>query len=89
MDVKSKFPTNCKVFVQITEDVDQSLMTSFLAVNEFYHVHETIGVLLQKIATSTFSAVGCFLHLSSFRQSQLSFYGGARIFSINIFSFFN
>ena len=46
-------------------------MISFFAVYEFYHIHKSIGMLLQKIATNTFSAVGCFLHFSSFRQKSI------------------
>ena len=63
---KSKLPTNFK----IKGYVDESLMISFLAVYEFYHIHKNISMLLQKIATNTFSAVGCFLHLFCFRQKS-------------------
>ena len=49
--------------------VDESLMTSFLTAYEFYHIHKNVGMLLQKIATDT-SAVGCFLHFSSFGQNS-------------------
>ena len=54
------------------------LMTSFLAVYEFYHIHKDIGMLSQKTSTNIFSAVGCFLHFSSFGKSQLNFYERAR-----------
>ena len=70
MGVKSKLPTNSMIFLKIVGYVDERLMISFLAVYEFYHTHKNIGMLLQKIATNTFSAVGCFLHFSSFRQNS-------------------
>ena len=66
MDVKSKLPTNCKIFAKIVRHVDESLMVSFLAVYEFYHIYKSIGMLLQNIATNTFSVVGCFLQLYFF-----------------------
>ena len=71
MSVKSKLPTKCKIFVKIVKCVNESLMTSFLAVFECYHIHEKFwGMLLKKIATNAFSAVGCFLHFSSSRQKS-------------------
>ena len=57
--MKSKLPTSCNIFVKIVGYVDESLMISFPAVYEFYHIHKNIGMILQKIATNT-SAVGCF-----------------------------
>ena len=68
--MKTKLRGNCNTFPKIMGYVEGSLTTSFLAVNEIYHIRKTLGVLLQKIATSTFSAVGCFLHVSSFRQKS-------------------
>ena len=70
MDVKSKLPTNCKIFLKIVGYADESLMISFLAVYEFYIIHKNIAMLLQKIDTNTFSAVGCFLDFSTFRQKS-------------------
>ena len=70
MDVTSKVLTNCKIFLKIVGYVDESLMLSFLTVYELYHIHKNIGMLLQRIATNTFSAVGCFLHFSSFWQKS-------------------
>ena len=58
---------NCKIFPKIVGCVDESLMTSFLAVYQFYHMHTNVGMVLQKMATSS-SAVGCFLHFSYLRQ---------------------
>ena len=38
--------------------VDVSLMLPFLAVYEFYHIHKSIGIPLQHIATETLCDVG-------------------------------
>ena len=70
MDVKSKYPTNCKISLKIVGYVDESLMISFLAAYEFYHKHKDIGLFVQKIATNTFSDVGCFLNFSLVRQKS-------------------
>ena len=78
MDVNSKVPTNCKIFLKIMGYVDEILMIFFLAVYEFYRIHKNIGMLLQKIATNTFSAVGCLLYLSSFRQKSILLSQGSK-----------
>ena len=70
---------NCMIFVKIVGYVDESWMISLLAVYELYYIHKNIGMLLQKIATNTFSSVGCFLHFFLLGKSRLSFYEGARM----------
>ena len=59
-----------EIYPKIVGCVDESLMTSFLAVYEYYPIHNRNGMLLQKIATNTFSTVGCFLHFSSVKQKS-------------------
>ena len=84
MDVKSKLPTNCKILLTLVGYVDESMMISFLAVYEFYNIHKNIGMLLRKIATSTFSVSGCFLHFFLLGKVNLAFTGEqewARYFS--------
>ena len=46
-------------------------MISLHAVYQFYHIHTSIGMLLQKITTNT-CAAGCRLHLFLLGKSQLS-----------------
>ena len=49
------------------ECADDGLMTFFLAVYEFYYIHKNIGMILQQIATDTFSTVGGFFSFFFFQ----------------------
>ena len=64
-----QLPTSRQICTKILMCIDESLMTSFHAVHEFYYMHKNIGILVQKKATYT-PAVRCFLHLSSFGQKS-------------------